>query len=145
MDVRVGHKAEQWRIDAFELWCSRKLLRVPWSAKKSNQPILKEISPDYSLEGPMLKLKLQYFGNLMERTDWLEKTVMLGKIKGERRRWWQRRRSLDGIIDSMDMSFSKLQVLAWCWLKSMESQRMGHDWVSELNWTKEHRLTPFES
>ena len=104
-------KAEHQRIDAFELWYWRRLLRVPWTARRSNQSILKEISPEYSLEGLMLKLKLPYFGHLMGRTDSLEKTLMLGKIEGRRRRWRQRMRSLDGIIDSMDMSLSKLQEL----------------------------------
>ena len=97
-------KAERQRIDAFELWCCRRLLRVPWTARRSNQPILKEISPEYSLEGLMLKLKLQYFGHLMWRTDSLEKTLMLRKIEGGRRRGWQRVRQLGGITDSMDMS-----------------------------------------
>ena len=100
-------KAECWRIDAFELWCWKRLLRVPWTARRSNQSILKEISPEYSLEGPMLKLKLQYFGHLKWRTDSVEKTLMLGKIEGMRR-GQQRMRWLDGIIDSMDMSLSKL-------------------------------------
>ena len=101
-------KAEHWRIDAFELWCWRRLLRDPWTTKRSNQSILKEISPEYSLEGLMLKLKLQYFGHLMQRTDSLEKTLMLGKIEGGKRRGRQRMRRLYGISDSMDMSLSKL-------------------------------------
>ena len=116
MDVRVGYK-ESWaptelqRIDASELWCWRRLLRAPWTARRFNQSILKEISPGCSLEGLMLKLKLQYFGHLMRRTDSLEKTLMLGKIEGRRRRGWQWVRLLDGITDSMDMSLSKLREL----------------------------------
>ena len=101
-------KAEHWRIDAFELWCWRRFLTVPWTSRRSNQLILKEISPQYSLEGLMVKLKLQYFGHLMRRTDWLEKTLMLGKIEGRRRREWQRIRWLGGIIVLMDMSLGML-------------------------------------
>ena len=132
-------KAEHWRIDAFELWCWRRLLRVSSTARRSNQSILKETSPEYPLEGLMLKVKLQYFGHLMWRTDSLEKTLMLGKIEGRRRRGWQRMRWLDSITDSMDMSLSKLR--SWWWtgrsgmLQAMGSQSKTRlsDWT-ELKW-----------
>ena len=128
-------KPETQRIDAFDMWCWRRLLRVPWTAKRSNQSILKEINPEYSLEGLMLKLKLQYFGHLMWRVSSLEKTLMLGKIEGRWRRGRQRTRWLRGITESKDMSLSKLP--RW-WrtgkpgvLQSMGLQRVGHDWAME--------------
>ena len=142
MDVRVGlsFKAECWRIDAFELWYWRIPLRVPWTAKRSNQSILKEISPEYSLEGLVLKPKLQYFGHLMWRADSFEKTLILGKVEGGKRRGRQRMRWWDGITDPMDMS---LVNSGSCWwtgrpyiLQSMGSQRVRHDWATELNWRK---------
>ena len=132
-------KAERWRINAFEPWCWRRLLRVPWTARRSNQSILKEIRPEYSLEGLMLRLKLQYFGHLMQRTDSWEKTLMLGKIEGGRRRGRQRMRWM-----------ASLTWWTWVWVNSgswwwtgrpgmlwfMGLQRVGHDWATELNWKR---------
>ena len=138
-------KAERWRIDAFELWCWRRLLRVPWTARRSNQSILKEIIPEYSLEGLMLKLKLQYFGHLMQRTDSLEKPLMLGKIEGGRRRGQQEMAEDERVgwhHRLNGQSLSKLQETGRpSVLQSMGSQRVRHEWATELNWQSKYKST----
>ena len=142
--INFSCEAGHLRIDALKLWCWRRLLRAPWTARRSNQSILKEINPGISLEGMMLKLKLQSFGHLMQRVDSLEKTLMLGGIGGRRRRGRQRMRWLDGIIDLMDMSLGELRELVMdreAWRATFHgAQRVWHDWATELNWTELKQL-----